>query len=133
VGLLVGFFHHTTFDVLMWLILQYDRWRMLKHFNAFLTYHGIKRCTFLLLADIIPLDGKSTISFPLLFKQARIIFLHCLYEVLGMFFSNIFYPKVITREKLIGCHSCVHSPARRCFTLGVTVFLPVILPIVPAQ
>jgi hypothetical protein len=56
-------------------------------------------------------DGEFAISFPFLFEQAHLLFLHHLYQVLGVFFPSVFYPKVVdNKKKVIGCHSCVHSP-----------------------
>jgi hypothetical protein len=52
-----------------------------------------------LFASIVPFDGEPAISFSFFFERTRIIFLHHLKEVLGMFFSNVFYPKAINNKR----------------------------------
>ncbi len=81
------------FDVLVRLILRYDRWGMLELLQSLLNIQWHQKMH--LLAGIVPFDGESTVSFSFLFKRACIILLHCLYKVLDVFFFDVFYPKVV--------------------------------------
>ncbi len=51
-----------------------------------------------LLAGVIPLDGKSTVSFSFFFYRALIIFLYCLQQVLGVPLTNVFDPKIVVDQ-----------------------------------
>jgi hypothetical protein len=48
-----------------------------------------------LLVWVIPLNGESTVSFALFFDQALIVFLNCFQEVFGVFFTDVFYSKIV--------------------------------------
>ncbi len=76
-----------------------------------------------LLAGIVPFDGKFVISFPFLFKQAHIILLHRFYQVLGMLFPDVFYPKVVDNDGQGDWMPLMCPQPRHCFPLGVAVLL----------
>ncbi len=117
----------SLFDMLVWLILRYNRWGMLEPLQCLLKVCWHQKVH--LLVGIVPFDGKSAaISFPFLFKQARIVFLHRLSQVLSVFVPNLFYPKVVGNvRKVIGRQSWVHSPGvvlLWLYPFSLSLFLP---------
>jgi hypothetical protein len=103
------------------LILWYDWWGMLEKLQSILNARWHQKVH--LLVGIIPFDGKSAISLPYFFEQAHIIFLHHLYQVLGMFFPNVFYPKVVDDKRKSDWTPLTHPQPRHCFALGLAMLL----------
>ena len=109
------------FDVLVPLILLYDRWVMLELLQCLLNVRWHRKVH--LFAGIVPFDGKSAISFSFLFEQARIIFLHHLYQVLSVFFPNVFYPEVVNNKRKSDWMLLMCSQPWCCLALVVPVLL----------
>jgi hypothetical protein len=109
------------FDMWVQLILQYNWWGMLEMFQCILNVQWHQKVH--LLTGIVPFDGKSAISFPLLFEQASIILLHHLYQVLGVFIPNIFYPKVVNNKRKGDWMPLMCLQPRCYFAVGVAMLL----------
>jgi hypothetical protein len=91
-------------DVLVQLILRYNRWGYWNRFNAFSTYNGIKRCTFLpALSHLIVSPQYLSPSF-----SNKQVWYFCTTCIRCWTCSSPMYfpPKSLTmREKAIECHS----------------------------
>jgi hypothetical protein len=109
------------FDLLVWLILRYHRWVMLEPLYCLLNIQWHQKVY--LLAGIVPFDGESAVTFSFHFKQAYKVFRHRLYQVLGVFFPNLFYPKVFNNERKGDGMPFMCPQPWRCFALVIAVLL----------